>query len=193
MVRASGEADVHAALDAFEHAVAVNPVPESGRRFRLEDLNAVSPEDLARLSRFTVMAEALGSEASSDATPLWTVLTDAGARLLFGSDWPSGPFDPRDTMESALNAPLDTLPADPAAPAARSLRAIVDAYTGQAAFASFDEHRKGKLAPGMLADIVIFSNDIFRDPPQSLKDSAVTVTIFDGKVVYQRPAHATSN
>jgi predicted amidohydrolase YtcJ len=33
----------------------------------------------------------------------------------------------------------------------------------------------------MLADIVIFSNDIFHDPPQSLKDSAVTVTIFDGK------------
>jgi predicted amidohydrolase YtcJ len=45
----------------------------------------------------------------------------------------------------------------------------------------------------MLADIVIFSNDIFLDPPQSLKDSAVTVTIFDGKVVYQRAAHATSN
>ena len=193
MVRASGEADVHAALDAFEHAAAVNPVPESGRRFRVEDINAVSPEDLARLSRFTVMAEALGSDASSDATPLWNVLTDAGARLLFGSDWPSGSFDPRDTMESALNAPLDSPPADLATPAARSLRTIVDAYTSQAAFASFDEHRKGKLAPGMLADIVIFSNDIFHDPPQSLKDSAVTVTIFDGKVVYQRPAHATSN
>ena len=88
MVRTSGEADVHAALDAFEHATAVNPVPESGRRFRLEDLNAVSAEDLARLSRFTVMAEALGSGASSDATPLWSVLTDAGATLFRQSSAP---------------------------------------------------------------------------------------------------------
>jgi predicted amidohydrolase YtcJ len=112
------------------------------QRFRLEDINAVSPEDLARLSRFTVMAEALGSDTSSDATPLWNVLTDAGARLLFGSDWPSGPFDPRDTMESALNAPLDSPPADLATPAARSLRTIVDAYTSQAAFASLTNTAK---------------------------------------------------
>jgi predicted amidohydrolase YtcJ len=180
MVRTSDEADVHAALDAFEHAAAANPVPASGRRFRLEDLKAISADDLARLPRFSVMAEVFGSDASSDATPLWSALTGAGARLLFGSDWPAGPFDPRDTIESALNAPAE-------------LKSIVDAYTGQAAFASYDEHRKGKLATGMLADIVIFSNDIFQDPPQSLKDSAVTVTIFDGKVVYQRPAHATSN
>jgi predicted amidohydrolase YtcJ len=180
MVRTSDEAGVHAALDAFEHAATANPVPASGRRFRLEDLKTISPEDLARLPRFSVMAEVFGSDPSSDAAPLWSALTDAGARLLFGSDWPAGSFDPRDTIESALNAPAE-------------LKSIVDAYTGQAAFASYDEHRKGKLAPGMLADIVIFSNDIFRNPPESLKDSAVTVTIFDGKVVYQRPPHATSN
>ena len=41
------------------------------------------------MSRFTVMAEALGSEASSAASPLWNVLTDAGAHLLFGSNWPA--------------------------------------------------------------------------------------------------------
>ena len=40
----------------------------------------------------------------------------------------------------------------------------------------------------MLADIVILSNDIFQNPPTALKDTAVTVTIFDGKIVYQRPA-----
>ena len=193
MVRIADESDVHAALDAFEHAVTANPVPPGGRRFRLEDLKTISAEDLPRLSRFTVLAELFGSDESSDATPLWSALTDAGARLLFGSDWPAGPLDPRDTMESALSAPADAPAPDSATPAARSLRAIVDAYTVQAAFASYDEHRKGILKPGMLADIVIFSNDIFQDPPQSLKDAAVTLTIFDGKVVYQRPPHATSN
>jgi predicted amidohydrolase YtcJ len=38
----------------------------------------------------------------------------------------------------------------------------------------------------MLADIVILSNDIFEDPAERLKDATVAVTIFDGKIVYQR-------
>jgi predicted amidohydrolase YtcJ len=195
MVHASTESDVHAALDAFEHAVAANPVPASGRRFRLEDLADISADDLDRLSRVSVIVEPFGSDASSDATPLWSALTGAGARLLFGSNWPAGALDPRETMESALNAPPDAsaTEVDAGAPSARSLRSVIDAYTAQAAFASYDEHRKGKLAPGMLADLVIFSTDIFRDPPQSLKEATVTVTIVDGKVVYQRPVPATSN
>ena len=64
----------------------------------LEDVNTVSPEDLDRLPRFSVMAETFGSDASSDATPLWSALTGAGARLLFGSDWPAGSFDPREIL-----------------------------------------------------------------------------------------------
>ena len=39
----------------------------------------------------------------------------------------------------------------------------------------------------MLADIVILSNDIFESRPDALRDTEVTVTIFDGKIVYQRP------
>ena len=38
----------------------------------------------------------------------------------------------------------------------------------------------------MLADIVILSNNIFDNRPESLRETAVTVTIFDGKIVYQR-------
>jgi predicted amidohydrolase YtcJ len=45
----------------------------------------------------------------------------------------------------------------------------------------------------MLADIVILSNNIFDKSPESLRETAVTVTIFDGKIVYQRPAAATDD
>ncbi len=45
----------------------------------------------------------------------------------------------------------------------------------------------------MLADIVILSNDIFESDPDALRETVVTVTIFDGKIVYQRPAAASSN
>jgi predicted amidohydrolase YtcJ len=73
------------------------------------------------------------------------------------------------------------------------LTAALDAYGAGAAFASFDEHRKGSLAQDMLADIAIFSTDIFALPPERLLDAVVDVTIFDGKVVYTRPPSATTD
>ena len=140
-VRTVNGADVRAAVDAFEHAAAVNPSPARNRRYRLDD----------------------------------SLLSDGRARVLFGSNWPAASLDPRDGIEQAVSTPAELLPA-------------IDAYTTQAAYASYDELRKGTLAAGMLADIVILSNNIFDKRPESLRETAVIVTIFDGKVVYQRPA-----
>jgi predicted amidohydrolase YtcJ len=66
-----------------------------------------------------------------------------------------------------------------------TLKSAVDAYTSGAAWASFDEQRKGTIAPGMLADLVVLSSDIF-DKPRALTDTQVAFTIFDGRVVYSR-------
>ena len=42
------------------------------------------------------------------------------------------------------------------------------------------------LAPGMLADVVVLSRDIFARPPAAPTDVVVDATIFDGTVVYRR-------
>jgi predicted amidohydrolase YtcJ len=73
-----------------------------------------------------------------------------------------------------------------------ALKAAIDAYTSGAAWASFDEQRKGALAPGMLADLVVLSNDIFETPATRLASTRVAVTIFDGKIVYQRDTKSTN-
>ena len=108
------------------------------------------------------------------------LLADGQARILSGSSWPAASLDPRDTLEDSIAASGD-------------LRNAIDAYTTHAAYASYDEHRKGTLARGMLADIVILSNDIFESRPEALRETAVTVTIVDGKIVYQRPPTTSSN
>jgi predicted amidohydrolase YtcJ len=72
-------------------------------------------------------------------------------------------------------APVDPLPID----------RVLQAFTADAAWASFDEQRKGKLARGMLADLVILTSDIFA-PGRRVRDVEVDTTIFDGKVVYSR-------
>ena len=107
------------------------------------------------------------------------LLADGQARILSGSNWPSGSLDPKDAMEESAGP--------------GELRNAIDAYTSHAAYASHDEQRKGTLARGMLADIVVLSNDIFEWSPAAIRESAVTVTIFDGRIVYQRPASTDSN
>ena len=101
-------------------------------------------------------------------------------------------LDPRAGIREAVAvAETDEGPVAEPAPAAPrlSLAAAIDAYTSGAAYASFDEHRKGTLNAGKLADMVILSADIFGAPADRLLDIQVEVTIFDGKVVY---SHADS-
>ena len=71
-----------------------------------------------------------------------------------------------------------------------TLTQTIDAYTREAAWASFDEHRKGSLERDMLADMVILTTDIFEPDTTRVTDAQVAVTIFDGRVVYSRSADA---
>ena len=64
----------------------------------------------------------------------------------------------------------------------------VDDITRDAAWASFDEHRKGRLERDMLADLVILTADVFASPSERAAETEVAVTIFDGRVVYTRVA-----
>ena len=109
-----------------------------------------------------------------------SLLTENGARMLSSSNWPDSSLDPRDGLEESAVGPGE-------------LRNAIDAYTSHASYASYDEQRKGTLARGMLADIVILSNDIFESLPEAVRDTEVTVTIFDGRIVYRRPPPVSSN
>ena len=59
-------------------------------------------------------------------------------------------------------------------------------YTAWPAYAEFEDRRKGRLAPGLLADIVVLASDLFTTPPSRPTDVVVQTTIFDGRVVYER-------
>lgn len=53
------------------------------------------------------------------------------------------------------------------------------------AFAEFQEHAKGSLAPGKLADLVMLDRDIFRIDPGDHPKAKVLLTIVDGRIVFQ--------
>ena len=61
-------------------------------------------------------------------------------------------------------------------------------YTRGSAYAEFQEHEKGTLEAGKLADLVILDRDIFAIPPRDIRDAKVDVTIVGGRIVWDRSA-----
>lgn len=195
MIDAVSADTVRLALDAYEQAARLNQAPARGRRHRIERIETIDAPDMPRFARLGVIASLSPFRgAPADATPSTAdALHAAGAALVLGSRWPAARFDPRVALFAATTAPAaEATEGAPPLDAPLALGAAVDAFTRGGAYASFDEHRKGSLARGMLADIVILSTDIFAHPPERLLDAEVEMTIFDGKVVYARVAPGTS-
>ena len=67
-------------------------------------------------------------------------------------------------------------------PVAEAIRA----YTMGSAYASFEEKIKGSIEPGKLADLVVLSDDILQIDPVAIAKTKVQMTIFDGKLIYER-------
>jgi predicted amidohydrolase YtcJ len=62
----------------------------------------------------------------------------------------------------------------------------VAAYTRTSAYASFEEHIKGSIEPGKLADLVVLSDDIFSCHPARISDTKVDMTVWDGRVLWEQ-------
>ena len=65
-----------------------------------------------------------------------------------------------------------------------TLPEAVEAYTLGSAFAEFQEHEKGSITPGKVADMVILNDNIFDLKPEAIRNVKVETTIVGGKVVY---------
>ncbi|HKG32913.1 MAG TPA: amidohydrolase family protein, partial [Gemmatimonadales bacterium] len=60
------------------------------------------------------------------------------------------------------------------------------AYTAGDAYSVLAEQKRGKLAPGYLADIVVLDHDLTRIKPEMIQDVQVVMTIVGGKTMYTR-------
>jgi predicted amidohydrolase YtcJ len=206
MVHAIGDGAVREALDAFELAAKANPAPAQGRRHRIEHAETIDAADIPRFATLGVVAaqQPFHANPSPNQMSVWAgnigpdrasrgwafrLLLSAGAREAFGSDWPVVTMDPRMGLHVATTRTTpDGQPEGGWHPEQRiTLAEALDAYTSGAAYASFDEQRKGRIARDMLADLVVLTSDIFA-PGARVLDTAVDTTIFDGKVVYTKPA-----
>src|SRR2546426_568335 len=172
------------------------------RRFRDEHSQHLRPADIPRFSRIGVVASMQPYHAIDDgrwveqrigperikSTYAFRTLLDTHARLAFGSDWTVAPLDPILGIYAAVTRrTLDGKNPGGWVPRQKiTVAEALRAYTVGSAYATFDEAKRGVLAPGYDADVVVIDRNLFTLPPDSLDRAGVRYTIVGGKVVFRR-------
>jgi hypothetical protein len=197
-IHAIGDRANRAALDAFE--AAEKAVPGGDPRPRIEHAQVVAPEDRPRFTRLGVIASIQPSFATSDMgwaearlsparvgeSYAWRSLAKAGARLAGGSDFPIESNDPRKGIYAAVTREdAAGMPPGGWRPDEDLSRAdAVALYTTGAAYAMFQEARRGTIAERRDADFTILDRDIAACPAAEIPKARVLMTVVAGNVAY---------
>ena len=136
-------------------------------------LGVVVVQNPAHFSIPELMHRRFAPDVASAAQPLRSLLA-AGFPIALGSD---GPMNPYLNIMLAVAHPMN--PAE-----ALSREQAVLAYTRGSAYAELAERETGTLAPGMLADLAVLSQDIFTVPLGELPKTESVLTLVGGKAIY---------
>ena len=113
-------------------------------------------------------------------------LWESGAVVVNGSDAPIEELDPLAGIRAGVLRTLDDRP--PWHPEQTlSVEQVFHATCVTPAWLSYDEHRRGKLIPGYLADMVVLDRDPFDLEPEQLADVQVVSTMVGGRWVHNPP------
>lgn len=208
-VHAIGDLGNRIILDIYERVLTETRLADRDHRWRVIHAQTVQPDDLPRFGRLRLVAEVnpyhladdmrwmeerLGRERARH-TYAFRSLKRAGAVLIFGSDSPGTNaaryyLNPVYGLYAAVAR--QTLKGEPAGgwfPEERlTIEEAIEAYTRAPAWASFEDDRKGTIAPGKLADLAVFDTNLVeagRLNPAGLLRARVLWTIVGGRIVYE--------
>ncbi|MDQ0419238.1 putative amidohydrolase YtcJ [Peteryoungia aggregata LMG 23059] len=197
-VHAIGDGAVRMVLDGYEASINANG--RNDMRNRVEHIEVVHPDDIKRFAETGTIASMQPTHPPGSAgLPLepyltyigrerwplafaWKTLVDAGATIVFATDWPVSPLPPLSCIGDAMTRQpwADDMPDQ-----RLSLQETLAAYTRTSAWVEYMEDRKGVLKPGYLADVVLLSGDIEATAPESIAALSPVLTICDGRVTFE--------
>ncbi|WP_369523431.1 amidohydrolase [Brucella anthropi] len=195
---AIGDAAIGQLITAYEKALAVHPDPD--RRHRIEHCGFSTPEQHERMKKAGIYPcpqqvfiydfgdayiSVLGEERALSSYPLKT-WKDLGFKPATGSDSPVCHPNPYPniysmlTRETGKGTVMDTRECV-------TIEEALQVYTEFGAFSQKLENVKGKLVPGQVADIAVFSRNMLTAKPEEiLNDTHCVLTMRDGEVVFER-------
>jgi predicted amidohydrolase YtcJ len=198
-IHAIGDAAIEQVLSGIENAgTPDNPI--LGRRHRIEHCGFLSDSQIARMAaggidpvpqpvfmyEFGDLYITNVGQARTDVAYPMRKWFDAGLHPAASSDAPvstTDPFKNLFTMTTRMSNRHTLLGEGEKL----SMEEAVHAYTYCGAYTQFAEENVGRLVPGQLADIAVFSRDIFSCTPQEVeKDTRCDLTILGGEVVFDR-------
>ena len=196
-VHAIGDRANRDALDAFEATQdAWKPL---GLRQRIEHAQCLDPADIPRFAEIGVACSVQFTHAPSGrdlAERLWgdrlegtyafRSLLDSGAVVANGSDAPVEELDPLAGIRAGALRTLDDRPGW-RIDEALTVEQALTASTVTPAWLAGDERRRGRLLPGLLADLVVLSRDPVACPPDELESVEVVATMVGGRWAFGPP------
>jgi predicted amidohydrolase YtcJ len=207
-MHAQGDAAVRAGLDSFAEARRRNGFHDN--RHTIAHLWLVDPVEIPRFRALAVIAnmtpiwslgdtwetidapKMFGPERSQHIFPTRSLI-DAGAILVWGSDWPVTGVSPLEGLETAIThrypGGKDQFGKEDQSwhPEERvSLEQAIVAYTAAGAYLMHDDATRGTLSVGKRADLVVLDKNLFETAPLDIHNIQVDMTVLGGKVVFTR-------
>jgi hypothetical protein len=124
------------------------------------------------------VAERVGSARARWVYPFKTLIRE-GLVVVSGSDCPVEPINPLLGVWAAVARKSFV-------EESLTLEEALRTYTLNAAYASFDEDKRGTIAVGKFADLTILSDNLDMVSPDKIKNVAVEMVLVNGEVVYSR-------
>ncbi|MFC1791947.1 amidohydrolase, partial [Gemmatimonadota bacterium] len=197
-VHAIGDRANREVLDIYQRTFEAFP-DKTDWRWRDEHTQHLHPDDIPRLAELGVVAamqgihctsdavyvlERLGEQRAEEGAYVWQKLMETGVVISNGTDAPVEDVDPIPSYYATVSRRLTD--GSVFFPGQRMSRMeALESYTINGAYAAFEEHIKGTLTPGKLADITVLSRDILTIPEEEIPTAEVVYTIVGGKVVYE--------
>jgi hypothetical protein len=190
-------------LDRYEAAFKEKPQMVNDNRFRIEHAQHLHPDDIPRFAELGVIPamqavhlssdrpwaiDRLGEKRIKEGAYMWQALLQSGIPVVNGTDVPVEPLNPiASYYASVTRKTLEGNPEGGYEPGQKMTREqALRSYTLDAAYGAFEEGIKGSITEGKLADFTIFDQDLMTVPEETLLDTQVAMTIFNGQVVYTK-------
>jgi predicted amidohydrolase YtcJ len=192
---ANGDVAIDEVLTALERAQQAFPIPDTRPQIthctlvndslikRIKTLGAV-PAPFTTYAYYNSDKFHFYGEDLMKRAMAYRSFIDAGILAAAGSDFPPGPFAPLMGMQGMVTRTGwngETWGPEQRVTVAEALQ--INTLNG--AYASHEEHLKGSIAPGKLADYVVLSEDLHTVAHDKIKDIEVARTVTGGRTVYQ--------